>query len=292
MKQRSFVVARFSARLYRIMLIAYPARFRRNYGPHMLQVFRDSCRDAERRRGAWGVYRLWLPTLWDLMTTVWSERIAEGVNMSSLQWQRLGSLAALTTGAFLIMPLVLPYIAPFLGTDDPRIEIPVFIMYAVLPIGATMALQARLRPDLGRLGWIVGAVVLLSMSVSSLSELVFYWQFALRMPPTLVMANVAYVSSLFYIICALLYGLLALKSHLGPIRNILPLCLYTIYALGLLGSKLMASMQVINPSATLFLYTTMLPISLGIGWIAIGIFLWLGHRQPERQASPAFSPQA
>ena len=292
MKQGRPIATRISVWCYRLLLVAYPARFRHAYGSHMLQVFRDSCRDAEQRQGAWGVYRLWLPTLWDLVTTVWSERIAEGVSMSAQQWQRLGSLAALTTGAFLIMPLVLPYIAPFLGTDDPRIGIPVFILHLVLYFGATLALQVRLQPDLGRLGWIMGAVVLLSMSVSGLSELFFFWELALMVPLTYVLAEVGYVGGLIYSVSALLYGLLALKSRLGPIRNILPLCTYGISALAALAWAFIPLTGVSILSSTFSLYGTVFPVLSGIGWIAIGIFLWRSNWQHEQQASPVISPQA
>jgi hypothetical protein len=44
-----------SARLYRLLLGAYPARFRQEYGAPMLQLFRDSCREAARRRGLYGI---------------------------------------------------------------------------------------------------------------------------------------------------------------------------------------------------------------------------------------------
>ena len=54
-----------SDRAYRILLAAYPAAFRRRYGPEMAQVFRTCCRLAYRASGASGVLRLWLPALWD-----------------------------------------------------------------------------------------------------------------------------------------------------------------------------------------------------------------------------------
>ncbi len=44
-----------SARLYRLLLVAYPARFRREYAEPMVQVFRDCCREAKRQRGARGI---------------------------------------------------------------------------------------------------------------------------------------------------------------------------------------------------------------------------------------------
>jgi hypothetical protein len=60
---------RASARVYRLLLYAYPSRFRRRYGVEMARLFRDCCRDAERERGAWGVLRLWPGALGDLVRT-------------------------------------------------------------------------------------------------------------------------------------------------------------------------------------------------------------------------------
>jgi hypothetical protein len=62
-----------SDRLYRLMLVAYPASFRRRYGPEMAQVFRDCARDACRRGD---LLRLWTRTLGDLLATVPAEHLA------------------------------------------------------------------------------------------------------------------------------------------------------------------------------------------------------------------------
>jgi hypothetical protein len=56
-----------SDRLYRLLLMGYPASFRRRYGVEMAQVFRDCVRDACRHGGLLG---LWVCTLGDLLATV------------------------------------------------------------------------------------------------------------------------------------------------------------------------------------------------------------------------------
>jgi hypothetical protein len=65
-----------SDRVYRGLLAAYPAEFRRRYGPEMAQVFRSSCRASYRTCGAGGVARLWLPTLWDWAWSAARERFS------------------------------------------------------------------------------------------------------------------------------------------------------------------------------------------------------------------------
>jgi hypothetical protein len=54
-----------SQRVYRILLLAYPAQFRREYGLQMAQVFRDSWRYQRRQEIKFGLLYLWLQTLLD-----------------------------------------------------------------------------------------------------------------------------------------------------------------------------------------------------------------------------------
>jgi hypothetical protein len=71
-----------SERVYRALLIFYPADYRREYGADMAQVFRDMCRDSYRQGGVWGVLRSWLPVLLDLAITAFEEHRKEGIRMS------------------------------------------------------------------------------------------------------------------------------------------------------------------------------------------------------------------
>ena len=57
-----------SQQVYRLLLRAYPHEFRREYGPQMRQVFRDSCR-FQRQGIKFSLLRVWLTTLIDLIQT-------------------------------------------------------------------------------------------------------------------------------------------------------------------------------------------------------------------------------
>ncbi|NJN43862.1 MAG: hypothetical protein HC806_03390 [Anaerolineae bacterium] len=80
----------FSGSVYRLLLAFYPARFRRDYGVHMAQVFRDCSRAAVQRGG--GAFALfWLTTLVDWFKTVIREQLNGETEMSrekicSLEW--------------------------------------------------------------------------------------------------------------------------------------------------------------------------------------------------------------
>ncbi|HLI70563.1 MAG TPA: Stp1/IreP family PP2C-type Ser/Thr phosphatase [Ktedonobacteraceae bacterium] len=56
-------------RCYRLLLLAYPARFRRAYAHEMAQTFRAACRETLHTEGNWGLARLCGYTLCDLVTT-------------------------------------------------------------------------------------------------------------------------------------------------------------------------------------------------------------------------------
>lgn len=59
-----------SVQLYRLMLLAYPVRFRQEYGDLMAQAFRDLCRDSIRRRGWRGWFAVWWSVIGDWLISV------------------------------------------------------------------------------------------------------------------------------------------------------------------------------------------------------------------------------
>lgn len=66
-----------SEQCYRLLLYAYPSRFRHTYGGEMQQVFRTCCHVAYRQRGWRGVLTVWMYTISDLVTSALVERIAQ-----------------------------------------------------------------------------------------------------------------------------------------------------------------------------------------------------------------------
>lgn len=58
-----------SQTLFELMLAAYPREFRREYGSHMVQLFRDCHRAETRKKRSFGIGRLWLSVLYDLART-------------------------------------------------------------------------------------------------------------------------------------------------------------------------------------------------------------------------------
>ncbi|HBE29606.1 MAG TPA: Stp1/IreP family PP2C-type Ser/Thr phosphatase [Ktedonobacter sp.] len=67
----------FSERLYRLLLLSYPAKFRQRYGYEMLQTFRCYRQELLQRDDKWGVARLWSFVAYDLAKTVFIEHWKE-----------------------------------------------------------------------------------------------------------------------------------------------------------------------------------------------------------------------
>jgi hypothetical protein len=65
----SATVLSASERVYRLLLFVYPSVYRREYGPQMIQAYRDLCRNSVRQRGMVGLASLWLRLLADLCTS-------------------------------------------------------------------------------------------------------------------------------------------------------------------------------------------------------------------------------
>src|SRR5205085_7708369 len=100
--------APFSQKLYGLLLAFYPAEFRREYGAHMAQLFRDRWRETKASGGA-SRLRLWMYTLLDLIQSAPKEhleKLRKGVSiMRALKTIGLAiiiyAVAFLLTGMFL-----------------------------------------------------------------------------------------------------------------------------------------------------------------------------------------------
>jgi len=65
-----------SQKIYGWLLRAYPPAHRAEYGSAMEQLFRDQCRDAWKESQGWGLTKLWLQVVPDLVSTSIRERLA------------------------------------------------------------------------------------------------------------------------------------------------------------------------------------------------------------------------
>ena len=89
----------FTWQVYRLLLVLYPGSYRREFGREMSLAFRDYCRRTARRKGALGLFQIWLTMGVDLLATALVERLTEVKEMSTRSTARLlgtiGSLGGL-----------------------------------------------------------------------------------------------------------------------------------------------------------------------------------------------------
>lgn len=91
-----------SVSVYRVLLAFYPARFKRDYGPHMAQVFRDSCLKTYYQGGPRGLLSLWALTLFDWFKTVIEEQMNRGTEMTHNKFVRLSGWAMVLAAVILL----------------------------------------------------------------------------------------------------------------------------------------------------------------------------------------------
>lgn len=95
-------------RLYSTLLVLYPARFRREYGPLMVSAFEKMYEEAAEEGGPWALVRLWWHTLFDLVSSVLVEHLNEKGRwiMSQRVWLLwiLASIAGWLAAAWLLLP--------------------------------------------------------------------------------------------------------------------------------------------------------------------------------------------
>lgn len=91
------------------MLMAYPPEFRREYGPQMVQVFRDCYRAERQAESRLGIGRLWVHTFIDLIRTApsehWDKLRKDNWVMNKLRKHGIAILVAIgiIVGAFFLL---------------------------------------------------------------------------------------------------------------------------------------------------------------------------------------------
>jgi hypothetical protein len=156
-----------SVRLYRLFLIVYPKSFRREYGPQMLQVFRDYSIHTYKRRGPSGMLSLWALTLLDLLRSMVEQHLQRETFMSKNTLIRLSGWAMAIGGATSAIGFMSLILDETTGSwrGWVTLEDLLVIAFFVGPIGAglgLLGLRARFGESIGPLGsnvLLLGAIV-------------------------------------------------------------------------------------------------------------------------------------
>ncbi len=93
MKDSSDITVRRASWIYERLLWIYPRSHRREYGPVMVQLFRDQCRAASRSGSRWALPALMLRTIPDLARSAFRENLTEQfTHMKTMSVQKLSLL--------------------------------------------------------------------------------------------------------------------------------------------------------------------------------------------------------
>lgn len=128
----------FSIRIYQLLLYAYPAEFRQEYGPHMMQVFQDCCLRAMGQGGRNGLIMLWALTLLDFIRSVFEQYLQKETDMSKSMFIKLSGWA-FVVGSFAFLSILGGSVAGAVVSS---------ILIAIGMLG----LRARYGENVGRLG--------------------------------------------------------------------------------------------------------------------------------------------
>jgi hypothetical protein len=210
-----------SVRLYQLFLIVYPKSFRLEYGPHMLQVFRDYSIRTYNRRGPSGMLSLWALTLLDLLRSMIEQHLQRETFMSKNMLIRLSGWALVIGGVAFGIGFIFLILSETFGARRGSGVLEGLWVIAVFfgPIGVGLGLLG-IRARFGDLAGVLGRNILLIGAIIGTSAVLIgdIMQFAT------LDANDSgfgvFSAGVFIIfVCLGLYGLLALWQKPQPRWN-------------------------------------------------------------------------
>lgn len=216
-----------SVRFYRLLLLAYPIEFRREYGPHMLQLFRDCSLRAYAQSGSTGMFSLWMFTLFDLFSTVVEEHLQRETNMTKEKFIRLSGWGLILAAVTLVVGFGIgagetSYSDPLGGRDgfyeySQLILIPASMLFFTTGM---IGLRARYRQGSGRLGMIGLTIAIAGGGVAFLTSIPLFALWVVYEG----MWWIIWISSMFALFTGLfLFGIDAIRKKPMPRWNAVPL---------------------------------------------------------------------
>lgn len=233
-------IVELSTGVYRLLLHAYPARFRRQYGAEMAGVFLDSCLRSYRQSGGVGIIELWVVTLFDLARSLIEQHSQKETGMPNSNFIRLSGWALMLGAVAFYLFLCLAYL-------DGSNNLPASLepLYSYSYFGAVLAcplllaigllgLRARYGQIVGGFGrgvLLVGAAGGLALSILGIvAEAALEWDWVRMLEWSGLALQLA---------CLTLYGIPALSRRPMPRWNALPLLagiwLPTLFLIAMVG---------------------------------------------------------
>jgi hypothetical protein len=260
-----------SGRLYSLLLMAYPTRFRRAYGREMAQVFRDDIRGTFQEGGPAGLIRLWFLVVLDLLKTAFAEHIWEVFHMPVEKLERWSGLAAALGGALLVfLTLSLTLSSWPAEVIAAVLFLAMYLLWAIALTGLYRRLPAASHPG----NKVTFAIAGISLLLASIGFLILYFT------DSVDIASMAYIGGNIGIIPGIAgMGIIALRYRAMGVWRFVPLLLAVAW-LGFILS-IIQGFTVDSPVQLAFLFLT------GVCWLLLGIGLWTSAKQEAGPALPA-----
>ena len=222
-----------STNTYRLLLAFYPTRFRREYGPHMAQVFRDCCLKTYRKSGLTGMLALWSLTLFDWFKTVVEEQVFREVEMTRTKLIRLSGWGMMVSPISLFIGLGDPvqyrllfynlFGAPadrssFNTVQYVTEKVPIFLVFIglIFILFGFLGFYSRYHERFGGLGRLSLRLCVISSGVTALGGTLSFTSLDLWW-------YVFLVGFLFTFVCLALFGVITFREKPLPRWNALPL---------------------------------------------------------------------
>ena len=212
---------------YRLLIIFFPSNFRQDYGPHLIQVFRDCSLEAYYQYGNGRLIALWVYTLFDWFKIVVEEQLNRGTDMTRERFIRLSGWALMLAGFVLIAGFGIgrgetSYSDPLGGFDGfyeygQLILIPSSLLFYMVGM---IGLWMRYRKSSGRLGNFSLAIASIFAGLAFLGAIPLFY-----LVPDWSSSwwTLTFGSMLVMLIGLSLFGVAAIRSKPMPRWNALPL---------------------------------------------------------------------
>jgi hypothetical protein len=260
MKTDSYAIRllKLSARVYRALLVLYPADFRHEYGSHMLQAFRDLCRDAYHRGGGWGLANWWVAALFDFLQTLITEHRKVSFTMSQAKFIQWSGWLCILGGIFFAASSSSQLQAAF---QTYQLSVAALVPGMILITLGMLGIFLRYNAHIHIFGKLALLAALVGAAIASVG-----WLLTLTVANSF--SNVFIVGLLLYLAGITVFGGFATTTHLLPkwnfvllIGSVLPL---TIAVLGFSNQQQLSGA---NWGAFVML------LLMGISWILTGVAL-------------------
>ena len=261
----------FSVRLYNLLLLAYPTRFRRAYGREMAQVFRDDIRDTFQESGAAGLIGLWFLVGLDLLETAFAEHIWEVFHMPIEKVERWTGVAATLGGAlWVFVPLSVE-----VWNVDLNEGVLIFLMLAIMLLWAIAlgGLYRRLPAASYPANKVTFAMVEIGLLLLAIGLLLLNYTELEEVPTAMgILALIGMVLGIAGM------GVIALVHRVLGFWRFAPLTLGGVFLAFIVVTTIPESPQELQ---------TALIILFGISWFLLAFGLWSKTREEAGPALPA-----